>query len=162
MVSCGGAIRKGQTLLGEAGGAYPPYLIPKYDKTDGLAYPTMVAKAHFYSDLTDNQAAPLVAMLKPQSIASCEEPIVFGASDLTISVYYVLCANDQALPVFVQERACQGIPALRRKLTWASGHFPFLTEPETFATDMVETIGSEIARSCFLGLFCLREGGNTM
>jgi pimeloyl-ACP methyl ester carboxylesterase len=31
MVSCGAVVKKGQTMLGEAGGAYPPYLMPKDD-----------------------------------------------------------------------------------------------------------------------------------
>lgn len=144
MICCGAVVRKGQTMLGEAGGSYPPYLMPKdCDKTDGLAHPTPVSPNFFYSDLPEDQAKYYTALLRPQSIASCEEPVGFGAADLAIPVYYLLCENDQALPAFVQQRACDNIPSLKRKLTWASGHFPFLSEPERFVHEMVGIIESE-------------------
>lgn len=115
------------------------------NRQDGLAHPTPVSSKFFYSDLPDDQAAYYAALLKPQSIASCEEPIGFGAVELAIPVYYLLCENDQALPAFVQQRACDNVPSLKRKLTWASGHFPFLTEPERFVREMVGIVESEIA-----------------
>lgn len=133
-------------MLGAAGGTYPPYLLPKEDWKDGLAYSEPgAARAFFYNDLTDEQAAPFVALLKPQSIVSCEDPIGFAADELTIPVYYLLCEDDRALPAFIQQRACDGIPALKRKLTWASGHFPFLTEPGRFVEEIVDIIKSETA-----------------
>ncbi|KAK6193517.1 hypothetical protein LQW54_012384 [Pestalotiopsis sp. IQ-011] len=115
------------------------------NKTDGLAHPTPVSSKFFYSDLPADQARYYTALLKPQSIASCEEPVEFGAAELVIPVYYLLCENDQALPAFVQQRACDNIPSLRRKLTWASGHFPFLTEPERFVQEMLGIIEPETA-----------------
>lgn len=111
---------------------------------DGLAHPTPVSRNFFYSDLAEDQAEYYTALLKPQSIASCEEPVGFGAAELPVPVYYLLCENDQALPAFIQQRACDGLPNLKRKLAWASGHFPFLTEPERFIREMVGIIESEV------------------
>ena len=87
------------------------------------------ARRLFFNDIPDEQAAQFVSRLVPQSSRSFSDALGSGAEAIP-SASYVICQNDQVLPVALQERFADGIATT----SMATGHSPFLADPAGLAT----------------------------
>lgn len=83
----------------------------------------------FYNDLDDTLKAELSSYLSGQSRAPFEEVINFIPSQIKVPKTYVVCKQDQAVPVAAQEYAVQMMEAERVELD--CGHTPFAKPAET-------------------------------
>ncbi len=91
------------------------------------------ARATFFSDLSDNDAAAAYGRLTPQPIAPLGEKARLTCGGLErVPRTYIFCAGDQALIPAQQQRAIDRSPGIR-VLRLASGHSPFLSQPQRLA-----------------------------
>ena len=98
---------------------------------DGLTMtidPGMAAEK-FYHDCAPDTAAWAVSMLGPQPLAPQETPFP-DAPPPDLPRSYVLCEDDHAVPVELQERFCDGWDSVARLPT---SHSPFLSAPDRLA-----------------------------
>jgi len=86
----------------------------------------------FYHDLSPEQAEHWASKLQPHSYAT-----KFTGTSIsswrTIPSSYLICEDDRAIPVFVQEamvKACQDAGADMVTERVFSGHSPFLSKPD--------------------------------
>jgi pimeloyl-ACP methyl ester carboxylesterase len=97
----------------------------------------MVAAEVFYGDSDPDTAAAMVARLRPMAIAapasSSSEP-----AWRTIPSTYVICTNDQALPVSAQRKMATRAEFV---VEWPTDHSPFVTRP----TSVAELIAQYVA-----------------
>jgi pimeloyl-ACP methyl ester carboxylesterase len=84
----------------------------------------------FYGDVDYATASTAAAQLRPQSLRSWTERAEHTDVSTTPTTY-LLCENDQALPVLMQETFSARADAIERL---DSGHSPFLSQPRTLAT----------------------------
>jgi pimeloyl-ACP methyl ester carboxylesterase len=84
----------------------------------------------FYGDVDHSTAATAAARLRPQSLRSWTESVKHTDVSTTPTTY-LLCQNDHALPVSMQESFRARADAVERL---DSGHSPFLSQPRTLAT----------------------------
>jgi hypothetical protein len=86
----------------------------------------------FYHDLSPDQASYWASKLRPHSYATK----LVGASSAAwraIPSTYLICEDDHAIPVFVQEamvKACQDAGAPMDTERVFSSHSPFLSKPK--------------------------------
>ncbi|KAI1177116.1 Alpha/beta hydrolase fold-1 [Nemania sp. FL0916] len=117
-------------LLTAFGGKFPDWMKvePAYTKNaSSFVYP----EAHhaFYSDLPKDKADYYWALLEPQSQEAYETPVDRVASNCGIPHTYLVCENDQALPIPFQEMIITKIPSMKVERC-AAGHSPFITMPQ--------------------------------
>jgi len=108
---------------------------------DGDEVRSGTPKEIFYNDLSDSEAEPYIAALKPHSY-----PTFF--SKLTVAPWkvipstYIVCANDLAIPIHAQE----GMLAMAEGMAPGcfdvidkcdAGHSPFLSRPEWLAGRLI-------------------------
>ncbi|TDD46931.1 alpha/beta hydrolase [Kribbella antibiotica] len=120
----------GESLLGAIGGTPPPW----WD-VDGDVIRPLTPEAVFFNDIDDPTDA--VRRLEPQSYRAVTDELTAAAWRSTESTY-VVCENDQAIPVFAQEAMAQRAGKVERL---ASGHSPFLSCPEELAAIITKSIG---------------------
>ncbi|GAB7036967.1 MULTISPECIES: alpha/beta hydrolase [Catenuloplanes] len=114
----------GESLLGLTGGQVPPY----WREHDG--YVTVeTAEQIFYDDLTPERTATALAGLRLQSRSSLEQPVT-RAAWREVPSSYVVCSDDRSFPPQAQEMLAHRADTVHHV---ASGHFPFLRDPEGFA-----------------------------
>ena len=88
-----------------------------------------VAAEVFYGDSDPDTAAAMVARLRPMAIAAPASSTTEPAWR-TIPSTYVICTNDQALPVGSQRRMAARADDV---IEWPTDHSPFLTRPAAVA-----------------------------
>ncbi|RDW82484.1 alpha hydrolase-16 [Coleophoma cylindrospora] len=103
-------------------------------------------KEIFYNDISDAEAAPLIAHLKGQGYKTF-------FSDLTVEPWrivpstYILCEADNAIPIQAQE----GMVAHAQSIApnafdvierCSAGHSPFLSQPEWLAEKLIKSAGA--------------------
>ena len=108
----------GESLLGFAGGKPPPWQI-----IDGDLVTPVTPHATFYGDVDSHEADRAVDQLLPTSMSAFTETLN-SAAWKTIPSSYIVCEQDHAIPVFLQEQM-----ALRASTTYrlSSSHSPFLS-----------------------------------
>lgn len=90
---------------------------------------------HFYNDLPPEDARHFVTQLVVHPTAAQWTEVTHEAFR-EISTTYLLCENDQALPLEVQKMICGRIEALGVNVdyeTCLGGHSPFLSMPDKVA-----------------------------
>lgn len=122
----------GESLLGAIGGAPPPWW-----EIDGEVFRPLTPEKVFFNDVDEARTADAVGRLQTQSYAVAVEELTEAAWRTTDSTY-VICDNDNAIPVFAQEAMAQRAGRIERL---ASGHSPFLSCPEELATIIVSAAG---------------------
>ena len=114
---------EGESLLGAAGGKPQPW----WEATpDGQAWIPGTPEDVFYNDCSQSDAAWAISQLQPQSAASFTETVRAAAWRDRPSTY-VVCEQDQAIPVFAQEAMSQ---RARDVFRLDAGHSPFLSQPD--------------------------------
>jgi hypothetical protein len=88
----------------------------------------------FYADLLPDDADRAIARLKPFTLAAVNEPLTVAARR-TVSSTYVVCENDDALPVAFPERLAARADNVRRLPT---SHSPFFSRPSDLGALIVE------------------------
>ncbi|KAK2746616.1 hypothetical protein FQN55_005604 [Onygenales sp. PD_40] len=114
--------------LSQAMGGKPP----EWWDEQGLWLLPKTPEKILYNDLPDETAEFWVSKLQPHSHATNFVGVP-TASWRKIPSSYLLCENDQAIPLFVQEamvKACQDAGATIDTTKIAASHSPFLSKPD--------------------------------
>jgi hypothetical protein len=121
---------RGESLLGLRDGNPPPWWIIDRDSVTP-ANPRDI----FYNDMAPPEADRAVHQLLPISMSAFTETLN-AAAWKTIPSSYIVCEQDHAIPVFLQEQM-----ALRATKTYRlpSGHSPFLSRTSDLVT-LIEKI----------------------
>jgi pimeloyl-ACP methyl ester carboxylesterase len=91
------------------------------------------ARATFFSDLSEGDAAAAYLRLTPQPNAPLGERVRLTSGGLEhVPRTYIYCENDQALIPAQQQHAIDRCPGIR-VLRLDSGHSPFLSQPHRLA-----------------------------
>jgi pimeloyl-ACP methyl ester carboxylesterase len=91
------------------------------------------ARATFFSDLTEADAAAAFERLTPQPNAPLTERVRLVSGRLQhVPRTYLFCEHDQALTPAQQQRAIDRCPGIR-VLHLDSGHSPFISQPQRLA-----------------------------
>ncbi|ESZ97963.1 hypothetical protein SBOR_1634 [Sclerotinia borealis F-4128] len=117
---------------------------------DGIAEDGFIPATHFgqkfYHDLDDAMASDLESKLKLQSVASFQTKAT-SAAHLVIPSIYLICEDDQIIPMFLQElmiadaRKAGGIMEEERVFC---GHSPFFKNPEFTASFLRRAAGENV------------------
>ena len=102
---------------------------------------------HFYNDLSPATAAFWVSRLRSQSLASFVSKTDYVPWQLTIPLVYLVCTNDNAFSVDMQDTMLDR--AGRERFIIArcdTGHFPFLSRPEV-VVEVIRKAAGEILGS---------------
>lgn len=136
----------GSTMLTIMGGQLPPQYLLENNVTLPFAGPSAINI--LYNDLEHNEALKAVWRLEPQSYGVNTSIIPDQVAGITgISVSYLLCEDDRAVPLIMQNAA---VEALREKGLHVfaevakSGHSPFLKLPEETARFIRKAAGEDI------------------
>lgn len=140
---CAYALKDGQSLAEIRRGAARQPLLPAVRRSpDGLTFtvdPAM-APAIFYSDCPQEAVAFAVPRLCPEPIRPQETPVRVTARSAAIPRRYILCENDNTVPPQAQEAMVADWPA-DSVIRLASGHSPFLSQPERLADLLADAAG---------------------
>jgi pimeloyl-ACP methyl ester carboxylesterase len=118
----------GDTLVGPRWGTLMPWA--KLHQREGVHYVEVDTPMRvFYNDIDAAAAKDAVSLLGYQSYASMRQPLTKTAW-ATIPSTYVVCEEDNAIPVAVQERMAQRADEVHRLST---SHSPFLSQPAALA-----------------------------
>jgi len=132
---------EGVSLIQAFGGEAPPW----YDVKEPWVMPKNPEDI-FYHDLSASEAAQWSSKLKRHSYATK----FVGASSAawrTIPSTYLICEDDRAIPVFVQEamvKACQDAGASMKTERVFAGHSPFLSKPDEVVAFLRRAAGEDI------------------
>ncbi|MFI6095271.1 alpha/beta fold hydrolase [Lentzea sp. NPDC051213] len=110
----------GDSLLSTIGGTPPPWW-----QVDGEVIRPLTPETVFFNDVGD---AP-VDRLETQSYAAVTDRLTQAAWH-TVGSTYVVCENDNAIPVFAQDAMAQRATSVQRL---PPGHSPFLSRPAELA-----------------------------
>ncbi len=110
----------GESLLGTVGGQPPSWW-----KVDGDLFSPLTPHEIFFADVDPDVAAAAIARLRPQSYAVASDRLT-AAAWKDVPSTYVVCENDNAIPVFAQEAMAQRAGHVERL---PSSHSPFLSHP---------------------------------
>ncbi len=121
---CAFQLDVGDSLLGTVGGQAPPWWDVR-DGAIGVTHPERV----FYNGVPDALTRDSVARVALQSRASVEQPLT-NAGWRHVPSTYVVCEDDQAIPVFAQEAMSSRAGEVLRL---PAGHSPFLSHPAELA-----------------------------
>ncbi len=98
------------------------------------------AKAVFFHDCSDDDAAFAVANLSPQPLGNMSSAIS-GDPLATVPATYIRCTEDRTIPIEVQDALIASASASARSLetiTMISSHSPFLSMPEQLADHLAD------------------------
>lgn len=119
-------IDAGDSLASAAGGAPPDWWA--INEAEGYVDPLRPEEI-FYGDVDAAQTAASIAKLTHHSLAAFVQPITAAAWH-TVPSTYVICEQDQAIPLFAQEAMAQ---RAKRVVRMATAHSPFLSKPAELA-----------------------------
>jgi len=114
---------EGESLFGAVGGVEPDWWNVSEDGRTVI--PDRPGEI-FYNDCSPEDAAEASSRLNPQLIDSFKQPLRAAAWRSTPSTY-VICDQDNAIPVFAQEHMSQRAGDVRRI---SASHSPFLSRPD--------------------------------
>lgn len=117
----------GQSHAEAAGAGLAPWVHPQQDGTAVLRSDQL--RELFFADCDDRTFAEALTRTAPQSLVAFGQP-VRRVAWREIPSTFVVCAEDRAIPA-----AGQRVHAAKatRTVELASGHHPFLSQPETLA-----------------------------
>ncbi|WUD70377.1 alpha/beta hydrolase [Streptomyces sp. NBC_00510] len=122
----------GDSVLSLVGGVYPPFW-DVHEEPQGHAdhgyFEAAQATHALYNDVEPHLAQQAAAKLGRQSLASVTQPLTQTAWR-TIPSTYILCEQDLAIPLPLQEAMAT---RAQRTVRLHSGHSPFLSQPAELA-----------------------------
>jgi pimeloyl-ACP methyl ester carboxylesterase len=122
----------GDSVLSLVGGVHPPYW-DVHEEPRGRAdhgyFEAAQAVEALYGDVEPSLAQRSVARLGRQSLASVTQPLT-QAAWRTVPSTYILCEQDMAIPLPLQEAMAT---RAERAVRLRSGHSPFLSQPAELA-----------------------------
>ena len=95
----------------------------------GISVDPAVAREIFFADADDDTVAAAIARLRPMPLDGAA-PEAVEAAWRSIPATYVVCTNDQALPVPSQRTMAARAAEV---IEWPTDHSPFLTRPGEIA-----------------------------
>lgn len=99
------------------------------------------AKRALYNDLSPEDAEYWLSRCQPHTLASFAKPVDFVPPDLKIPSTYLICENDGAIRVSLQERLVAATPGMN-SVRFHGGHSPFLSHPD-FVVDAIVKAAEE-------------------
>ena len=100
----------------------------------------------FYNDMSDADAKLWAQNLDIQAASPSITPVKEPCWNLEIPITYMICTNDQASPVFLQELMLNNVKKSHWKIERRdTGHCPFLSKPEV-VVDLIQQIEKEEAK----------------
>ncbi|KXJ91199.1 Alpha/beta hydrolase fold-1 [Microdochium bolleyi] len=131
----------GLSLLSAIGGSFPDWM--EYGEVGGTAKDRstsikQTARQLLYNGVPDERADWAMSKLVPQSQLAVELPVPFAATDVIVPKTFVVCEQDLAMSVEVQEMIVAAVPGMRSERI-SAGHSPFLSHPYALA-QVVATI----------------------
>ena len=118
----------GESLFALTGGGLAPWIDVL---EDGRTIPDLVHRAEVsYADCDEETRANAIARLRPQVTPPFEETVT-AAAWRTIASTYVVCTEDESLPVEVQRNVFA--PRAGEVVELVSSHAPFFSQPERVA-----------------------------
>ncbi|KAI0454902.1 Alpha/beta hydrolase fold-1 [Xylaria acuta] len=132
-------VQRGDSLLSIINGNYGEWMTATqpFDKNTPSSVRIIPGLEPFYNDLPLDEANEWCGKLLNQSQRSFEEPVDFCANDIGIPMTYLLCENDKAIPLQLQEYMAAAIPAMKMRRC-AAGHSPFLSRPDFTGEVIIE------------------------
>lgn len=124
---------EGESLYAACGSVDPDWWVRNSDNT---LLTTNNPAAVFYNTCTPEIAQHAVSELRTQSIISFTQPITQVAWK-SIPSTYIVCEQDQAIPLFAQEAMSQ---RATRVIRIDSDHSPFLSKPAELARMLAEIV----------------------
>ncbi|WP_326624052.1 MULTISPECIES: alpha/beta hydrolase [unclassified Streptomyces] len=119
----------GESVLSLAGGVHPSYW-DIHDKPHGHGYFEATQPGEvLYNDVAPHLAQQSIASLGRQSLTSVTQPLTQAAWH-TVPSTYILCEQDMAIPLPLQESMAT---RAQRTVLLHSGHSPFLSQPAELA-----------------------------
>lgn len=112
--------------------------VPDPVETDVLIPITGDPRAAFYGDLSDADAEAAISQLVDQRLRACLDRVTEPAWR-SIPSTYIVCTNDQAIPVPLQGKMAERASNARRI---ESSHSPFLSRPVELAALLDEIVTS--------------------
>jgi pimeloyl-ACP methyl ester carboxylesterase len=122
---------EGESLFELVGGVEPDWWLK--DPEERSLLPGQ-PEGRFFNDCTPEDTANAVSLLEPQSLPSVKQT-VRSVAWRDIPSAYVICDQDNAIPVFAQELLAQRAQQVRRL---PSDHSPFLSMPDTVVEVIAE------------------------
>ena len=122
-------LQAGQSLLSPSGGSLMPWANLHHRDGIGDYVEVTTPWTVFYNDVDTMTSQRAVSQLGYQSYASMRQPLTETAWE-TIPSTYVVCEDDNAIPVALQELMAQRADDVQRMST---SHSPFLSQPEALA-----------------------------
>nr|QIY67110.1 alpha/beta hydrolase [Streptomyces sp. RPA4-2] len=122
----------GDSVLSLVGGVHPPYWDvheQPQEGTDRGYFEAAEPLKALYGDVEPHLAQESVARLGRQSLASVTQPLT-QAAWRTVPSTYILCEEDMAIPLPLQEAMAA---RAERTVRLRSGHSPFLSQPAELA-----------------------------
>lgn len=102
----------------------------------------MLNPAHrFYSDMLPAEQQYWVSQVKPHCASAQLTPLTRAAYRY-IPSWYLLCENDQAIHLDVQEMMIKGSGVDIRTESCSAGHSPFLSQPEV-VVELLKKVAAE-------------------
>jgi pimeloyl-ACP methyl ester carboxylesterase len=114
----------GDSLVGSLGGVVPPW-----QELHATHVRVTTPEAVFYNGVSPELTGQAVAHLQLQSTGSVAQPLSHAAWRELPSTY-IVCEQDQAIPVFAQEAMSARADTVLRL---DAGHSPFLSQPAELA-----------------------------
>ncbi|KAI0861115.1 Alpha/beta hydrolase fold-1 [Xylaria cubensis] len=132
-------VERGDSLLSTIHGKYGKWITANQllDKNAPSSIQVIRGLEPFYNDIPPDEAKKWCEKLLNQSQRSCEEPVDFCANDIKIPMTYLLCEEDKAVPIKLQEYMAAAIPAIKTRRCGA-GHSPFLSQPDLTTEVIIE------------------------
>lgn len=94
-----------------------------------------LARPLLYNDLSEERADEFLDALVPQSYGAFIQPISFGVGEVTIPKTYIVCEQDAAFPVALQEELASSFGFKRRAVS--GGHSAFASVPDELAEVLI-------------------------
>jgi pimeloyl-ACP methyl ester carboxylesterase len=125
---------EGESLFGLVGGVEPDWWLK--DPDDRSLMPGRPEQI-FFNDCSPEVAAEAASRLQPQSLPSIKQA-VRSVAWRDIPSAYVICDQDNAIPVFAQEHMARRAQEVRRL---DASHSPFLSMPDQVTELVTEFAG---------------------
>ncbi len=99
----------------------------------------------FYNDLPPSEQAHWLSQLRPHCASAQLTPLTRAAYRY-IPTWYLLCENDQALPLEVQKMMIQETGVDIKTESCSAGHSPYLSQPEVVVRLLKKVAGGEATK----------------
>jgi pimeloyl-ACP methyl ester carboxylesterase len=129
---CAFQLDVGDSLVGSLGGEVPPW-----QELHETHVRVTTPEAVFYNGVSPELTGQAVAHLQLQSTGSVAQPLSRAAWRELPSTY-IVCEQDQAIPVFAQEAMSARAGTVLRL---DAGHSPFLSQPAELAAVLRKVLG---------------------